>query len=157
MLCKKGLFTVSIQRPESVDITNAVQSFDVLDGAIAVSQAYSYFPRTLYMWSWWIPGGGTPQADYRNGRTILFVAPIMACCHWSMSGRTSQRSATSPQSIISIIRSATPSMAAIFCAGGGLPEAKAWIREVGEEIKILCAFCRSSPRPPVKCVKWHGC
>lgn len=27
-----------------VDITNAVQSFDVLDGAIAISQSYSYFP-----------------------------------------------------------------------------------------------------------------
>ena len=27
-----------------VDITNAVQSFDVLDGAIAISQAYNYFP-----------------------------------------------------------------------------------------------------------------
>lgn len=28
-----------------VDITNSVQSFDVLDGAIAISQAYSYFPK----------------------------------------------------------------------------------------------------------------
>ena len=27
-----------------VDITNSVQSFDILDGAIAISQAYSYFP-----------------------------------------------------------------------------------------------------------------
>jgi len=27
-----------------VDITNAVQSFDILDGAIAISQSYSYFP-----------------------------------------------------------------------------------------------------------------
>lgn len=27
-----------------VDVTNAVQSFDVLDGAIAIAQAYHYFP-----------------------------------------------------------------------------------------------------------------
>jgi S-adenosyl-L-methionine hydrolase (adenosine-forming) len=27
-----------------VDVTNSVQSFDILDGAIAISQAYSYFP-----------------------------------------------------------------------------------------------------------------
>lgn len=27
-----------------VDITNAVQSFDILDGAIAIAQAYNYFP-----------------------------------------------------------------------------------------------------------------
>jgi S-adenosyl-L-methionine hydrolase (adenosine-forming) len=27
-----------------VDITNGIQSFDLLDGAIAISQAYSYFP-----------------------------------------------------------------------------------------------------------------
>ena len=28
-----------------VDITHGVQSFDILDGAIAISQAYSYFPK----------------------------------------------------------------------------------------------------------------
>ncbi|HEY6253375.1 MAG TPA: SAM-dependent chlorinase/fluorinase [Candidatus Angelobacter sp.] len=29
---------------ELVDITHSVQSFDILDGALAISQAYSYFP-----------------------------------------------------------------------------------------------------------------
>ncbi len=28
-----------------VDITNGVQSFDLLDGAMAISQAYSYYPK----------------------------------------------------------------------------------------------------------------
>jgi S-adenosylmethionine hydrolase len=28
-----------------LDITNAVQSFDILDGALAIAQAYSYFPK----------------------------------------------------------------------------------------------------------------
>lgn len=33
-----------------VDVTNLVQSFDILDGAIAISQAYSYFPPdTIHM------------------------------------------------------------------------------------------------------------
>ena len=33
-----------------VDISHAVQAFDVLDGALAISQAYSYFPTgTVHM------------------------------------------------------------------------------------------------------------
>jgi len=57
----KGVIYSINPAPESWISLNAVQSFDVLDGAIAVSQAYSYFPRTLYMWSWWIPGWGEPR------------------------------------------------------------------------------------------------
>ncbi|HEX5432976.1 MAG TPA: SAM-dependent chlorinase/fluorinase, partial [Candidatus Angelobacter sp.] len=33
-----------------VDITNGIQSFDILDGAMAIAQAYSYFPTdTIHM------------------------------------------------------------------------------------------------------------
>ncbi len=40
----KGVIYGVNPQAQIVDITNAVQSFDILDGAVAISQAYSYFP-----------------------------------------------------------------------------------------------------------------
>ncbi|HLJ85886.1 MAG TPA: SAM-dependent chlorinase/fluorinase [Candidatus Angelobacter sp.] len=40
----KGVVYGINQLVQTVDITNAVPSFDILEGAIAISQAYSYFP-----------------------------------------------------------------------------------------------------------------
>jgi len=40
----KGVICGINPAAQLVDITNSVQSFDILDGAIAISQAYSYFP-----------------------------------------------------------------------------------------------------------------
>lgn len=51
-----------------VDITNAVQSFDVLDGAIAISQAYTYFPNNTVHVVVVDPGVGSAR------RPILAVA-----------------------------------------------------------------------------------
>jgi S-adenosylmethionine hydrolase len=59
-----------------VDITNAVQSFDILDGAIAISQAYSYFPRDTVHVVVVDPGvGGTRRPIIANAGQYLFVAP----------------------------------------------------------------------------------
>lgn len=44
-----------------VDITNAVQSYDVLDGAIAISQAYKYFPSDTIHLVIVDPGVGTTR------------------------------------------------------------------------------------------------
>lgn len=40
----KGVILEIVPEAAIVDISHAVQAFDVLDGAIAISQAYSYFP-----------------------------------------------------------------------------------------------------------------
>lgn len=40
----KGVIYSIHPSAQLVDVTNSVQSFDVLDGAIAISQSYSYFP-----------------------------------------------------------------------------------------------------------------
>src|SRR5438309_150079 len=40
----KGVIYSIHPAAQVVDITNAVQSFDILDGSIAISQSYSYFP-----------------------------------------------------------------------------------------------------------------
>jgi S-adenosylmethionine hydrolase len=59
-----------------VDITNAIQSFDILDGAIAISQAYSYFPKDTVHIVVVDPGvGGTRRPIIANVGQYLFVAP----------------------------------------------------------------------------------
>lgn len=59
-----------------VDITNAVQSFDVLDGAIAIAQAYSYFPKDTVHVVVVDPGvGGTRRPIVANVGQYLFVGP----------------------------------------------------------------------------------
>jgi len=59
-----------------VDITNAVQSFDILDGAIAISQAYSYFPKDTVHVVVVDPGvGGARRPIIANVGQYLFVAP----------------------------------------------------------------------------------
>ena len=59
-----------------VDITNAVQSFDILDGAIAIAQAYSYFPKDTVHIVVVDPGvGGARRPIIANVGQYLFVAP----------------------------------------------------------------------------------
>ena len=72
----KGVILDIVPEAAVVDITHAVQAFDVLDGALAISQAYSYFPNGTVHVVVVDPGVGT------NRRPILassdgyhFVAP----------------------------------------------------------------------------------
>jgi len=41
----KGVILDIVPEAQIVDICHSVQPFDVLDGALTISQAYSYFPR----------------------------------------------------------------------------------------------------------------
>jgi S-adenosylmethionine hydrolase len=59
-----------------VDITNAVQSFDILDGAMAIAQAYSYFPKDTVHVVVVDPGvGGTRRPIIATVGQYFFVAP----------------------------------------------------------------------------------
>jgi S-adenosyl-L-methionine hydrolase (adenosine-forming) len=58
------------------DITNGVQSFDLLDGALAISQAYSYFPKNTVHVVVVDPGvGGSRRPILATVGDHLFVAP----------------------------------------------------------------------------------
>lgn len=60
----------------TVDITNVVQSFDVLDGAIAISQAYSYFPKDTVHMVIVDPGvGGSRRPIVATSGQHIFLAP----------------------------------------------------------------------------------
>jgi S-adenosyl-L-methionine hydrolase (adenosine-forming) len=59
-----------------VDITNAVQSFDILDGALAIAQAYCYFPKDTIHLVVVDPGVGGPRRPIVVSAGIYqFVAP----------------------------------------------------------------------------------
>jgi len=46
----KGVIVDIVPEAQIVDISHAVQAFDVLDGALTIAQAYSYFPNgTIHM------------------------------------------------------------------------------------------------------------
>jgi S-adenosyl-L-methionine hydrolase (adenosine-forming) len=59
-----------------VDVTNSVQSFDILDGALAISQAYNYFPSDTIHLVIVDPGVGSARRPIvaKAGQHI-FVAP----------------------------------------------------------------------------------
>ncbi len=59
-----------------VDITNAVQSFDILDGAMAIFQAYHYFPKDTIHVVVVDPGvGGSRRPILVTAGVYQFVAP----------------------------------------------------------------------------------
>ncbi len=59
-----------------IDISHAVQPFDILDGALTISQAYSYFPSGTVHMVIVDPGVGTTRRPViLTGDRHLFVAP----------------------------------------------------------------------------------
>ena len=72
----KGVIYSINPTAQVVDITNAVQSFDVLDGALAVSQAYQYFPKDTVHVVVVDPGVGGPRRPIiATIGQYVFVAP----------------------------------------------------------------------------------
>ena len=72
----KGVILDIVPEAEIVDICHAVQAFDVLDGALTISQAYSYFPtRTVHVVVV-DPGVGTARRPIlASSEKYHFVAP----------------------------------------------------------------------------------
>lgn len=72
----KGVICGINPAAQLVDITNSVQSFDILDGAIAISQAYSYFPPDTIHLVIVDPGVGSSRRPILVKAGIhIFIAP----------------------------------------------------------------------------------
>ena len=72
----KGVMLETAPDAQIVDISHAVQPFDILDGALTVSQAYSYFPSGTVHVVIVDPGVGTARRPIiLTGDRHLFVAP----------------------------------------------------------------------------------
>jgi S-adenosyl-L-methionine hydrolase (adenosine-forming) len=72
----KGAILEIVPEAAIVDISHAVQAYDVLDGAIAISQAYSYFPTGTVHVVVVDPGVGTKRRPIvASSDGYHFVAP----------------------------------------------------------------------------------
>jgi S-adenosylmethionine hydrolase len=72
----KGVILEIVPEAAIVDITHAVQPYDVLDGAIAISQTYSYFPTGTVHMVVVDPGVGTTRRPIiASSDGYHFVAP----------------------------------------------------------------------------------
>jgi S-adenosyl-L-methionine hydrolase (adenosine-forming) len=72
----KGVILDIVPEAAIVDITHAVQAYDVLDGAIAISQTYSYFPTGTVHMVVVDPGVGTTRRPIiASSDGYHFVAP----------------------------------------------------------------------------------
>jgi S-adenosylmethionine hydrolase len=72
----KGVILSIEPEAQIVDICHSVQAFDVLDGALTISQAYSYFPMGTVHLVVVDPGVGTARRPIIvGGEKHLFVAP----------------------------------------------------------------------------------
>jgi S-adenosylmethionine hydrolase len=72
----KGVILDIVPEAEIVDICHAVQSYDVLDGALTISQAYSYFPSKTVHVVVVDPGVGTARKPIlASSDKYHFVAP----------------------------------------------------------------------------------
>src|SRR5262249_14335079 len=57
----KGVILGIVPEVEIIDISHSVQAFDVLDGALTLAQAYSYFPESTVHMVVVDPGVGTAR------------------------------------------------------------------------------------------------
>ncbi len=72
----KGVLMEIAPGAQIVDISHAVQPFDILDGALTISQAYSYYPAGTVHMVVVDPGVGTARRPIiLAGERHLFVAP----------------------------------------------------------------------------------
>src|SRR5438034_188973 len=72
----KGVILGIVPEAQIVDISHAVQAFDVLDGALTISQTYSYFPTGTVHIVVVDPGVGTTRRPIiASSDGYHFVAP----------------------------------------------------------------------------------
>ena len=72
----KGVIVDIVPEAQIVDISHAVQAFDVLDGALAIAQSYSYFPNGTIHMVVVDPGVGTTRRPIlASSDGYHFVAP----------------------------------------------------------------------------------
>ena len=72
----KGVILEIAPEAQIIDISHAVQPFDILDGALTISQAYSYFPSGTVHMVIVDPGVGTARRPViLTGDRHVFVAP----------------------------------------------------------------------------------
>lgn len=135
---------------QMVDITNSVQSYDVLDGALAISQAYRYFPSNTIHIVIVDPGVGTSRRPLlvRTERHF-FIAPdngVMSFVYEAEQERLEVRHITSEHYFLQPV-SNTFHGRDVFAAIAGWLSKGIESSSFGEVITDYVRFAAPKPKP----------
>jgi S-adenosyl-L-methionine hydrolase (adenosine-forming) len=145
----KGVMLEIAPEVQIIDISHAVQPFDILDGALTISQAYSYFPSGTVHMVIVDPGVGTTRRPViLTGDRHLFVAPDNGVLSliYDREERISVRHITAehyflqPRSNTFHARDIFSPVAAYLARGAGADR-------FGEEITDYVRFSAPRPKP----------
>lgn len=145
----KGVLLEIVPEAQIIDISHAVQPFDILDGALAISQAYSYFPSGTVHMVVVDPGVGTARRPIiLTGDRYLFVAPDNGVLSliYDREERISVRHVTAEHYFLEP-RSNTFHGRDIFSPVAAYLAKGVAAENFGEEIKDYVRFAAPRPKP----------
>ena len=133
-----------------VDITNSVQSYDVLDGALAISQSYRYFPTDTIHIVIVDPGVGTSRRPLLvRTEKHFFLAPdngVLSFIFEQEKDRLQVRHISSEHYFLQPV-SQTFHGRDIFAAVAGYLSKRVEASAFGEEITDFVRFAAPKPKP----------
>ncbi|HEU5450444.1 MAG TPA: SAM-dependent chlorinase/fluorinase [Terriglobales bacterium] len=132
-----------------VDVCNAVQSFDILDGALTIAQSYRYFPSNTIHLVVVDPGVGTPRRPILVvTEKHMFIAPDNGVLSlvYEREERISVRHITSEHYFLQPT-STTFHGRDVFAAVAGYLSKGMEVAKFGEEITDYVRFAAPKPKP----------
>ena len=145
----KGVILKQNPNAQIVDISNSVHSFDILDGAMTIAQAYKYFPVDTIHVVVVDPGVGTTRRPILVvGEKHIFLAPDNGVLSlvFEQQERLSVRHITSEHYYLSPI-SQTFHGRDIFAACAGWLSKGVEPIKFGEEVTDFVRFAAPKPKP----------
>ncbi len=145
----KGVILSVNPQAQIVDLCNAVQSFDILDGAITISQAYRYYPADTVHVVVVDPGVGTPRRPILvTGEKHIFLAPDNGVLSfvYEREERLSVRHISAEHYFLQPV-SNTFHGRDVFAAVAGWLSKGVEVSKFGEEITDFARFAAPKPKP----------
>lgn len=145
----KGVILEIAPDAQIVDISHAVQPFDILDGALTISQAYSYYPSGTIHMVIVDPGVGTARRPIvLTGDRHLFVAPDNGVLSliYAREERLSVRHVTAEHYFLQPLSNTFHARDIFSPVGANLAKGVAADR-FGEEITDYVRFAAPRPKP----------
>ncbi len=145
----KGVILNINPSAQIVDICNSVQSFDVLDGAITIAQAYRYFPTDTVHLVVVDPGvGSTRRPILVTTEKHMFIAPDNGVLSfvYEREERISVRHITADHYFLQPV-SQTFHGRDIFSAVAGWLSKGVEVNKFGDEISDYARFAAPRPKP----------
>src|SRR5437773_4848854 len=145
----KGVILTINPSAEIIDICNSIQSFDVLDGALTIAQAYSYFPVDTVHLVIVDPGVGSERRPLLiTTEKHIFLAPdngVMSLVY-ERTERLSVRHITATHYFLQPV-SNTFHGRDVFAAVAGWMSKGVEVAKFGDEITDFVRFGAPKPKP----------